>query len=114
MKTKLLPLLRNSALALGAISATTAQASSDYGPAIWNPPCNANYYTSGNGHKFHVVHDMEGYYLSVISMFNSCNYSSASVHYLIHGLPDAASDSPAGEVTQSISEANSAWHVACW
>jgi hypothetical protein len=46
--------------------ASVAFGSTDYGPAIWHPTCNANYYTTGNGHKFHVVHDMEGFYGSVV------------------------------------------------
>src|SRR5436190_18016654 len=49
------------------VTGLPARASTDYGPAIWNPPCNSNWYVSGNGHKFHVVDDMEGYYASVIS-----------------------------------------------
>lgn len=115
MKTKTLTLLKHSALALGAVSATTAvQGSADYGPAIWNPPCNANYYTSGYGHKFHVCHDMEGYYLSTISYFKGCGFTGASVHYLVNGLQDSTSDAPAGEITQMISEANYAWHALCW
>src|SRR4051812_31558667 len=73
-----------------------AQASTDYGPAIWNPPCNANYNTTGSGHKFHVIHDIEGYYLGCISMFKGCGYTAASVHYVVNGKQDAASDAPAG------------------
>ncbi|MDQ6630521.1 MAG: N-acetylmuramoyl-L-alanine amidase [Verrucomicrobiota bacterium] len=115
MKYKIQNLAKNSVLGLSTIAAASvAYGSADYSPAIWNPPCNANYYTSGYGHQFHVIHDMEGYYLSVISMFNSCGYTSASVHYLINGLKDDSSDAPEGEITQSISEANYAWHVACW
>ena len=102
-------------LLLGAVTAvTTVNASTDYGPAYWRPPCNANYNTSGYGHKFHVIHDMEGYYLSVISMFNACGYTSASVHYLINGKQDSSSDAAAGEVTQSIRDSYYAWHVRCW
>jgi hypothetical protein len=100
---------------LGAFAAAAAaQASGDYGPAIWNPPCNANYYTSGYGHKFHVCHDMEGYYLSSISMMKACNWTASSVHYLVNGIKDASSDAPAGELTQMIAEANYAWHARCW
>jgi hypothetical protein len=91
-----------------------AQASTDYGPAIWKPTCNANYYTTGYGHKFHVVHDMEGYYAAVVSLFTSCNYTAASVHYAINGKQDAGSDAAPGEVTQMIRDANYAWHALCW
>ena len=81
------------ALLLGAAAmAGSAYASTDYGPAVWTPPCNANYYTSGYGHTFHVVHDIEGYYLSCISMFKSCSYTAGSVHYVTNGKKDASSD----------------------
>jgi hypothetical protein len=95
-------------------SIAASKASTDYGPAIWRPTCNANYYTSGFGHKFHVVHDMEGYYASTISLFTSCSYTSASVHYAVNGVKDATSDYPAGEITQMVLEANYAWHALCW
>src|SRR4051794_23649107 len=99
MKIKIQTLTKSSALILGAMATVeTAQASGDYGPAIWRPTCNANWYTSGSGHKFHVVHDMEGYYASVISSFTSCGYTAASVHYAVNGLKDASSDYPAGEI----------------
>jgi hypothetical protein len=114
MKTKILSLTDVACVTslIGAV--ISVHASTDYGPAIWTPPCNANYYTSGNGHKFHVVHDMEGYYLSVISSFASCGTTSKSVHYLVNGKQDASSDHAAGEVTQMIRDANYAWHIRCW
>lgn len=114
MKTK--TSLQTLAITASAIAATTAvNASSDYGPAIWHPICNANWYTSGYGHKFHVVHDMEGYYASVINWFDNCSMSSASVHYAVNGKQDATSDAPAGEITQlGVLEANYAWHALCW
>ncbi|MDB6027794.1 MAG: Esterase [Verrucomicrobiales bacterium] len=94
--------------------ATSTFASTDYGPALWNPAVGCNkFYTSGNGHKFCVIHDMEGYYLSSISYLNSCS-SSASVYYLVNGVQDTGSDHAAGEITQSVREANYAWHVGCW
>lgn len=96
-----------------AASATSIHASGDYGPAIWNPACSSHWYTTGNGHKFHVVHDMEGYYLSTISYFKNCS-TSASVHYCVNGKQDASSDAPAGEITQMVAESNYAWHVLCW
>src|SRR5438094_6842631 len=73
-------LLEYSALILGAATTSTALASSDYGPAIWNPPSCTKWYTSGYGHKFCVVHDMEGYYSGSVSYLNNCNVS-ASVYY---------------------------------
>jgi N-acetyl-anhydromuramyl-L-alanine amidase AmpD len=93
----------------------TAQASTDYGQAIWRPICNANYYTSGSGHKFHVIHDMEGYYASTISTFTSCSTTDRSVHYAVNGKQDASSDYPAGEITQlGVRDAQYAWHARCW
>src|SRR5204862_6567336 len=92
----------------------TTQGSTDYGPAVWRPPCNANYNTTGSGHKFHVIHDIEGYYWNTISMFNACGYTSASIHYLVNGKKDNSSDSAPGEVTQSVRDAYYAWHARCW
>lgn len=94
-------------------SISLSQASGDYGPAIWNPVCSGHWYTTGSGHKFHVIHDMEGYYASTISYFKNCS-TSASVHYCVNGKQDASSDAPAGEITQMVAEANYAWHVRCW
>jgi N-acetyl-anhydromuramyl-L-alanine amidase AmpD len=110
-------LLRKVSVATGmALLATIAgsQASTDYGPAIWRPTCNANYYTSGYGHKFHVVHDMEGYYASVISTFTSCGYTAASVQYATNGKKDTSSDYAAGEITQMVRDSQYAWHARCW
>jgi len=100
--------------AIGVVAAAGfAQASSDYGPAIWNPVCSGHWYTTGYGHKFHVIHDMEGYYASTISYFKNCG-TSASVHYCVNGKKDATSDAAAGEITQMVLEANYAWHALCW
>jgi hypothetical protein len=91
------------------------QASTDYGPAIWRPLCEANYYVSGSGHKFHVIHDMEGYYASVVSWFSSCGMTTASIHYAVNGKQDASSDAAAGEVTQlGVRDSQYAWHARCW
>ncbi|MDQ6631490.1 MAG: N-acetylmuramoyl-L-alanine amidase, partial [Verrucomicrobiota bacterium] len=115
MKTKINQLIKYSALASSALVATSVvYASGDYGPAIWDPPCNANYYTSGYGHKFHVCHDMEGYYQSTVSYFKGCGFTSASVHYLTNAKTDYSGDAAPGEITQMISEANYAWHAICW
>ncbi|EEF62142.1 N-acetylmuramoyl-L-alanine amidase [Pedosphaera parvula] len=101
-------------LAAGIVAGTTAaNASSDYAPAIWNPAYSGHWYTSGNGHKFVVCHDMEGYYLSTISYFQQSG-TQASIHYCVNGKQDTGTDAPAGELTQMVSEAYYAWHVLCW
>jgi hypothetical protein len=96
-----------------AIVATSAQASTDYGPAIYREAYPGHWYTSGNGHKFHVIHDMEGYYLSTISYFQRST-TQASSHYCVNGLKDTSTDAPAGEITQMVREAYYAWHARCW
>ena len=101
-------------LAASIVAGTSAAyASSDYAPAIWNPAYSGHWYTSGNGHKFVVCHDMEGYYASTISYLQGCN-NTVSIYYCVNGKQDASSDYPAGEVTQMVREANYAWHVGCW
>lgn len=113
------------------MKSTLACAQPDYAPAHWNPASCVKYYTSGNGHRFCVIHDMEGYYETSISYLNRCdkdpsgNYNvSASVHYLVNGLQNGSdnlghhennpNDAPAGDITQSVRESNYAWHVRCW
>ncbi len=113
MKTKTQTHCAGAAAAL-LVTTLGAYASADYGPAIWHPTCNANYYSTGNGHRFHVVHDMEGYYASVVSLFTSCSYTAASVHYAVNGKKDASSDAPEGELTQMLSESVYGWHARCW
>lgn len=106
--------LKKTSVAVAAFGlAATALASSDYGPAIWNPACSGHWYTSGNGKRFVVIHDMEGYYLTTISYFKNCN-TQASAHYCVNGQQDTGSDAPAGEVTQMVLEAYYAWHAGCW
>src|SRR5438552_12368070 len=102
MKTKN-TLLKYSALSVGAIGAATiVHASTDYGPAIWNPPSGCTkYYTAGYGHKFHVCHDMEGYYQAGISTLRNCSVSS-SVHYAVNSKHDTSTDAPEGEITQMV------------
>src|SRR3954466_9328633 len=89
------------------------KAQPDYGPAIWRPAYSGHWYTTGNGHKFVVIHDMEGYYLSTISYFKQSG-TQASVNYCVNGLKDNSRDAPAGEITQMVREAYYAWHVGCW
>jgi hypothetical protein len=93
---------------------TTAFASTDYGPAVYRPMSGCSkWYTSGNGHKFCVIHDMEGYYASTISYLNQCGVS-VTIHYMVNGKQDASSDYAAGEIDQQVREAYYAWHARCW
>src|SRR3954464_11728771 len=83
--------------ALFLVTVTAVWAQPDYAPAHWVPtPC-GKYYTSGNGHQFCVIHDMEGYYLTSISYLNRCDTDTngsyvvqSSVHYLVNGLQNGA------------------------
>src|SRR6188508_3263679 len=109
MKTKIQSLKKSLAFTMGAMVAlTAAQASTDYGPAIWRPACSGHWYTGYNARQVYVIHDMEGYYASTISYLQGCN-NTVSVHYCVNGKKDAASDMPAGEITQMVLDANSAW-----
>jgi N-acetyl-anhydromuramyl-L-alanine amidase AmpD len=106
--------LRNVSVATGLAllaTAATTQASSDYGPATWRAACNYN--TGGNGHRFHVIHDMEGYYASTIVYLQRCDIS-VSIHYCCNGKKDTSTDYNEGDLTQMVSEANYAWHALCW
>ena len=100
--------------ALGSVSlaGASAMASTDYGPAQ-SHIISCKYYTSGNGHHFCVIHDMEGYYLSTISYLSNCG-NTVSIHYCVNGKTDYAGDAPPGEITQMVREAYYAWHVGCW
>src|SRR3954464_3821807 len=93
--------------------AFAANASTDYGPAIFRQAYSGHWYTSGHGHKFVVIHDMEGYYQSTISYLQRSS-TSVSIHYCVNGKKDNTSDYPAGEVTQMVREAYYAWHARCW
>ncbi|EEF62143.1 putative Ig domain-containing protein [Pedosphaera parvula] len=98
---------------IGASCANMVTASTDYGPAVWRQAYSGHWSTSGYGHKFVVIHDMEGYYASTISYFQRSS-TQASVHYCVNGKQDSSTDYPAGEVTQMVREAYYAWHVLCW
>jgi hypothetical protein len=113
------------ALAAGLLfKGTLALAQPDYAPAHWTPPVGCDkWYTSGNGHNFCVIHDMEGYYWTTISYLNTCSVS-ASVYYLVNGLQNGSdtsghsennpTDPSAGDITQSVREQYYAWHALCW
>ncbi|MDB6024194.1 MAG: hypothetical protein JWM68_417, partial [Verrucomicrobiales bacterium] len=104
--------LANIAVLAGIAAPMAMQASTDYGPAVWQYPA-CNYSTSGYGHSFCVIHDMEGYYLGSMSYLSHCS-TSASIHYGVNGKKDNSSDHAAGEIMQSVREAYYAWHVRCW
>jgi hypothetical protein len=84
----------------------------DYPLAHWAPAYPGHWYTSGYRRDFVVIHDMEGYYLSVISYFQQPG-TSASVHYDVNGLQDSPGDAPAGDITQQVEEQYWAWHAVC-
>ncbi len=106
------------------VTGSLALAQPDYAPAHWVPPTGCDkWYTTGHGHSFCVIHDMEGYYWTSISYLNNCSVD-ASVHYLVNGLQNGSDslghrennpgDPPAGDITQSVREQNYAWHALCW
>ncbi len=84
----------------------------DYPPAHWAPAYPGHWYTTGNKKDFVVIHDMEGYYLSVISYFQMST-TNASAHYDVNGLQDSPADAPAGDITQQVEEQYWAWHAVC-
>lgn len=97
----------------------------DYPAAHWNPLLCPKYYTTGNGKKFCVIHDMEGYYEASISYLNRCDTDTsgnyvvqASIHYAVNGIQNGPgendpSDPPAGDITQCVAGSNYAWHAIC-
>ncbi|HZM05030.1 MAG TPA: N-acetylmuramoyl-L-alanine amidase, partial [Candidatus Saccharimonadales bacterium] len=95
---------------------TTLRAQPDYANAHWDPPACTKWYTSGNGHLFCVIHDMEGYYEASIALLDTCgtNEDEASVFYLVEGLKDSNDPAAPGDITQSVREQYYAWHVLCW
>jgi len=94
--------------------AAGTQASTDYAPAHWVPAPSGYYYTTGFGHRFVVIHDIEGYYLSCISMLSQPNSRQVSINFVANGKKDTSTDHAAGEITQMVREAYYAWHVRCW
>ena len=114
MKTHYLnSFIQTSSLVGLTLAGCLAQASTDYGPAVWRPVCDGKWYTTGSGHKFYVIHDMEGYYLTSISYMQRCDVS-VSVHYAVNGLKDNSSDAAPGEVSQLVRDTYYAWHARCW
>jgi N-acetyl-anhydromuramyl-L-alanine amidase AmpD len=110
MKTPITKLL----LGVGALAAIPAiQAQPDYAPAIWRPAYPGHWYTSGNGHYFLVIHDMEGYYASTISYMQQSS-TQVSINYCVNGKVDNSSDYPAGEITQMVRESYYSWQARCW
>lgn len=105
------------AVACGAVGTSLIHASSDYGPAIWNPIAN-NYYTTGYGHKFLVIHVMEGWYGTCRQVFIN---NGTSVHFAVNSGSGTSSGGytdidgkPAGEISQFVLEANYGWDATCW
>ena len=120
--------MKTMGMSAGVFLGTTlaAWAQPDYAPATWTPPGCTKWYTTGSGHQFCVIHDIEGYYLSAVSYLNNCNKDTngnwivaASVNYLVNGVQNGPGenqpgDSVAGAITQSVRESNYAWHATCW
>lgn len=80
-----------------------APSSDDYGPAKWVPAHSSNF-TSGRSQSIDtvVVHVTQGSYAGSISWYQNPE-SNVSAHYTIR-----SSD---GEVTQSVRDADTAWHA---
>lgn len=102
----------------------------DYAPAHYAPMSCSKWYTTGNGHKFAVIHDMEGYYETTISYLNRCDLKTngdfnvaVSIHYMVNGLKNGSDedghnenntgDVAPGDITQSVLESRYAWHAVC-
>jgi N-acetyl-anhydromuramyl-L-alanine amidase AmpD len=111
-------------LTAGLAALVPAQAAQpDYTNAIWHSAYPGHWYTTGSARAFVVEHDMEGYYLAVISYFQQSG-TQASIHYCVNSLHNGSddqnhaennpNDSPAGEIAQMVEEQYWAWHVRCW
>ncbi len=78
-------------------------ASTDYGPAIWDPASSSNYSGSRSAAISAVtIHTAQGSYAGTISWFKNAA-AQVSAHYVIR-----SSD---GQVTQMVRNAHTAWHV---
>lgn len=84
------------------IASSTSQ-SSDYGPALWAAASSCNY-SGGRSQSVSAVtiHFVQGTYAGCISWFQNCS-AGVSAHYVVR-----SSD---GQITQMVSESNTAWHV---
>jgi N-acetylmuramoyl-L-alanine amidase len=76
--------------------------SADYGPAIWRPSPNYNS-RGGYGVSLVVIHSCEGAYSGCWGWLTN-TAAQASAHYVVR--------EDGGEITQLVTEANRAWHVA--
>lgn len=86
------------------VSGAPAARSAEYPPAIFDPANTANYQVGRGGSRPTnvTVHTTQGSYAGTISWFKN-PASSVSAHYVVR-----SSD---GQVTQMVSENNTAWHV---
>lgn len=87
----------------GDIFLVNANATQQYGPAIWNPAPACNF-SSRNGVAVSAItiHTVQGTYAGAISWSQNC-VSNVSFHYVIR-----SSD---GQVTQMVDENDKGWHV---
>ena len=87
----------------GAAYTLNANASLQYGPAIWNPAAVCNFSSrQGVAISAITIHTIQGTYAGAISWAQNCN-SGVSYHYVVR-----SSD---GQITQMVLEEDKAWHV---
>ncbi len=77
--------------------------SADYAPAIWRPSPNYNSRPAGTDISMVVIHTCEGGYSGCWSWLSNSS-AGASAHYVVN--------ESGSEITQLVTEANRAWHVA--
>ncbi len=86
----------------------TVQQALGYPGAIWNPAYSGNYTNASRGAaqiNYVVIHTTQGSYSGAISWFKNAS-SNVSAHYVVR-----SSD---GQITQSVDDADIAWHDACF
>lgn len=85
----------------------SARLGAEYPGALWSSASTSNYTSgrSGGSINYIVIHTMQGSYAGSISWFRN-PAASASAHYNIR-----SSD---GEITQMVSEGDTAWHAGNW
>ena len=112
-----------SAFAAAGFAGLSAYASTDYGPARWMGVCGAsesstsgNWYTTGFGKRFIVIHDIEGYYQGFIYNSRHCigRAGEESVHYSTNGKQDSGDPYAPGDMAQMVRDKYYAWHARCW